>query len=288
VVLEDDNQRLEWTDPDGRLNLSSGNVLLSSGAFTERGARIHIHWDNLTVSGVPPRPKDTTPPQITCSLTPTTNPANQPTSKGKVPGGQNPNQPKVSNPDGFFLISYDAQDDYDPVPVTTATICGFPVVNGEKIKYTQAPGIPDPKLVLIGPEKIKHIICSTDPTLVVTSTDVSGNIAVITCTATVPPPAARVIPVTFALWQNTPNPFNPETTISYELSEGMDVRLIVYSLTGRIIRTLVHDYQQPGHYTVVWDGTDEESQAVASGGYFYRMEAVDRGFVETKRMLLLR
>jgi WD40 repeat protein len=96
----------------------------------------------------------------------------------------------------------------------------------------------------------------------------------------------RSIPKAYRLSQNFPNPFNPETAISYDLPEMADSHLIIYDLTGRKIRTLVHSYQQPGHYTGVWDGTDEEGRSVASGIYLYRLEA--RGFVETRRMVLVR
>jgi flagellar hook assembly protein FlgD len=59
-------------------------------------------------------------------------------------------------------------------------------------------------------------------------------------------------------------------------------------LAGWIIRTLIRGYQQPGVYTVVWDGRDNRGQDVASGVYFYRFEAFDRGVVATKRMALVR
>jgi hypothetical protein len=105
--------------------------------------------------------------------------------------------------------------------------------------------------------------------------------------------SARVVieqelPAVYALAQNYPNPFNPETTIGYELPEVAHVHLIICDLSGRTIRTLVRAYRQPGRYVVVWDGKDEVGRAVASGIYFYRLEAVERGFVETRRMVLLR
>jgi hypothetical protein len=97
------------------------------------------------------------------------------------------------------------------------------------------------------------------------------------------------LPTTYTLFQNYPNPFNPETTISYDLPEMAHVRLVVHDLSGQAIRTLVHDaHHQPGRYAIVWDGRDDEGQEVASGIYFYRLEAVDRGFMETRRMLLIR
>lgn len=96
------------------------------------------------------------------------------------------------------------------------------------------------------------------------------------------------LPTAYTLSQNFPNPFNPETTISYELPEAADIRLSIYSLTGGVVRTLVLGHKQPGWYEVVWDGRDAEGREVSSGVYFYRLEAVGRGFVETRKMLLMR
>jgi hypothetical protein len=96
------------------------------------------------------------------------------------------------------------------------------------------------------------------------------------------------LPRVYALSQNFPNPFNPETTISYDLPEVADVRLVIYDLVGRKVRVLVHSYQQPGRYEVVWDGRETEGREVASGVYLYRLEAVDRGFYGTRQMVLIR
>ena len=97
------------------------------------------------------------------------------------------------------------------------------------------------------------------------------------------------LPATYTLFQNYPNPFNPGTTINYSLPEMAITCLRIYNLSGQVVRTLVDDDHHPsGNYTIVWDGRDDIGQAVSSGVYFYRLEAVDRGFVETKRMLLLR
>ena len=81
--------------------------------------------------------------------------------------------------------------------------------------------------------------------------------------------------------QNIPNPFNPITTIAYDLSEPSNVTLRVYAVTGQKVATLVSDYQQPGHHEVAWDGS-----GFANGVYVYRFEAGP--FTETKRMLLLK
>jgi hypothetical protein len=91
----------------------------------------------------------------------------------------------------------------------------------------------------------------------------------------------RVVPCGYALSQNVPNPFNPLTTIAYDLPQACDVTLTVYALTGQKVGTLVSAHQEGGHYDVTWDG-----KGFGSGIYFYRLEAGE--FVETKRMALLR
>jgi len=99
-------------------------------------------------------------------------------------------------------------------------------------------------------------------------------------------------PVRFALHQNYPNPFNPSTTIGYELPRTSKVELQVYNVIGQRVATLVNEEQQPGHYSVVWNGYNDRGEQVAGGVYFYRLKAGEtnggREFLETKKLLLLR
>ncbi len=94
------------------------------------------------------------------------------------------------------------------------------------------------------------------------------------------------VPMKFELSQNYPNPFNPETRIRYEVSKLDRVVLKVMNLLGQEVRTLVDEDKRVGFYEVVWDGRDNHGQRVVSGLYLYRLEA--RGFVQTRKMLLLR
>jgi len=100
--------------------------------------------------------------------------------------------------------------------------------------------------------------------------------------------SAAGLPKSFSMQQNTPNPFNPSTTITYTVAEGSPVRirLEVYDLRGAVIRVLVDEERDPGTYNVFWDGTDKHGAAVGSGVYFYRMRAGD--FVRTRKMVLLK
>ena len=95
-----------------------------------------------------------------------------------------------------------------------------------------------------------------------------------------------VLPSGYTLSQNYPNPFNPATTIKYDLPKPGHVRLAIYDLLGRHIRTLVDTKQPAGHFQTSWDGTDERNMPVAAGVYFCRMEAKD--FVKVIKLALVK
>lgn len=95
----------------------------------------------------------------------------------------------------------------------------------------------------------------------------------------------RPVPGTFALNQNFPNPFNPETTISYDLAAGSRVELQVYNVMGQVVRTLVSEEQPAGRYRIQWSGDDAFGRQVASGIYFYRIQTESNQAVR-KLMLL--
>ena len=88
-------------------------------------------------------------------------------------------------------------------------------------------------------------------------------------------------PVKFALFNNYPNPFNPTTTIKYEIPKTVNVSLKVYDILGREVKTLINQEQKPGFYEIPF-GNDE----LASGIYFYRLQAGN--FIQTKKMILLK
>ncbi len=82
-----------------------------------------------------------------------------------------------------------------------------------------------------------------------------------------------VVPAVFNLGTNYPNPFNPTTTISFSLPETQQVKLAIYSVDGRRVATLVDAIRGPGRYEEVWTGQDDRGRAVATGTYFYRLDA---------------
>ena len=93
-------------------------------------------------------------------------------------------------------------------------------------------------------------------------------------------------PTSFMLRQNYPNPFNPTTTISYTLPRTLRVRLSIYNVLGEEVVTLVDGVRAIGEHQVVWDGRSFSGSQVASGMYWYRLQASD--FNAQRKMLLLR
>ncbi|MBN2414110.1 T9SS type A sorting domain-containing protein [candidate division KSB1 bacterium] len=94
------------------------------------------------------------------------------------------------------------------------------------------------------------------------------------------------LPETFDMAQNYPNPFNPTTAISYQLPKASFVKLTIYSATGQKIRTLVNGTNSAGYHHINWDAMDDAGHKVASGIYFYRIEADD--FISIKKMTLMK
>ncbi|NQT64050.1 MAG: T9SS type A sorting domain-containing protein [Candidatus Marinimicrobia bacterium] len=80
-------------------------------------------------------------------------------------------------------------------------------------------------------------------------------------------------PNALTLYPAYPNPFNPSTTIEYQLPEKSDVSLAIYDIAGREVRTLVSTSQIPGSYNVTWNGTNRDGHQVAGGMYFTRLQA---------------
>lgn len=90
----------------------------------------------------------------------------------------------------------------------------------------------------------------------------------------------------FNLNQNYPNPFNLKTNIEYSLNKTGKTKLTIFNSLGQKIRTLVDEIQQPGNYTITWDGTDINGNTVSTGQYFYQV--IQDNEKVTKRAILLK
>ena len=94
------------------------------------------------------------------------------------------------------------------------------------------------------------------------------------------------LPASFALGSNFPNPFNPETKISFEVPAGWTapVTLRLFNVQGQLVRTLLEGVMTPGQHSVLWNGKDERGQHVASGVYLYQVISGD--YRAVRKMLL--
>jgi hypothetical protein len=97
---------------------------------------------------------------------------------------------------------------------------------------------------------------------------------------------SSILPVAFALHQNYPNPFNPTTTISFDIPERSHVELTVYNLLGQALAHPLDIELPAGSHEVAWDGRDSDGNPVASGIYFYRLQAAD--YSDVRKMVLLK
>ena len=99
-------------------------------------------------------------------------------------------------------------------------------------------------------------------------------------------PVADSVPLFNRLWPNSPNPFNPMTTIKFSITDPVYLELAIFNVRGEKIRTLVSEMRTPGIYSEVWDGRDDSGGRAASGVYLYRLVNGDQH--ETAKMLLVK
>ncbi len=96
-----------------------------------------------------------------------------------------------------------------------------------------------------------------------------------------------IIPMQTELFNNYPNPFNPETTISFSTTKSTErTELIVYNLKGQKVKTLINEKLVIGNHSVIWNGKDDSGKFVSSGVYFYKMKT--GSYQQTKKMILMK
>ena len=100
-------------------------------------------------------------------------------------------------------------------------------------------------------------------------------------------PSDDAVPGRFGLESNVPNPFNPTTTIGFEIpGDGAEATLEIFDVAGRLVCTLVDGRMAKGGHTVTWNGTDHSGRELSSGVYFYRLRTAENEM--TRKMLLLK
>ena len=98
--------------------------------------------------------------------------------------------------------------------------------------------------------------------------------------------ATEGIPTEFALHDNYPNPFNPTTTLRFDLPEVSNITLTIYNMLGQKVRTFDYQNTSAGYHSVTWDATNDLGEQVGAGVYLYQLQAKE--FVKTRKMVLLK
>jgi hypothetical protein len=96
----------------------------------------------------------------------------------------------------------------------------------------------------------------------------------------------ETLPITYNLYNAYPNPFNPVTTLRYDLPEDAMVNITIYDMMGRIVKNLVSSQQNAGYKSIQWNATNNIGQPVSAGLYLYTIQAGD--YIQTKKMVLLK
>jgi len=96
----------------------------------------------------------------------------------------------------------------------------------------------------------------------------------------------KSVPEVYNLYQNFPNPFNPETRIDFQLPKGSEVTLKIYNILGQEIKTLVSEEKEAGYYSILWNGENNYGIKVSSGIYIYQIRAGD--FIKSRKMVYIR
>lgn len=165
-----------------------------------------------------------------------------------------------------FVVYRGKDDDFTPDPSThigTSTDTTF---------IDMSPNIGETNYYIIETWDIHHNRSDASPTANVMVTFVAGK--------------DSGLPRKFALKQNHPNPFNPNTKIGYAVPKTAHVKITIYDIQGKEVRRLVDKQQSTGYHTVEWDGIDQRGNRVATGIYLYTMQT--EKFVKTRKCLFVR
>jgi hypothetical protein len=92
--------------------------------------------------------------------------------------------------------------------------------------------------------------------------------------------------IRYHLSQNFPNPFNPETSFEFSLTQTNLTTFSIFNVLGQEIVTLVNEVKNPGTYKITWNGLDENGEKVDTGVYFYKIESGD--FMDIRKMILIK
>lgn len=199
----------------------------------------------------------------------------------------------AANGEGYLLVSDQGSDSYKVFErkaphnfVKTFEVNGASGTDGiDVININLGPAFPQGLFVLHNDENEpkENLVCAYEDLQLAIDTDYwhprnNGPSTAID--------NAGEFPSQFTLSANYPNPFNPATNIRFRTESFSTVELQIFDIKGSLVKTLVNENRAAGEYSIVWDATDNNGKAVASGVYFYQLKAND--LVQTRKMQLIR
>ena len=143
----------------------------------------------------------------------------------------------------------------------------------------------DPKVILLPDGRYRMYVASMIRTGQ-GNDDIKWSIVSATTSPSVVVETKPKMPSIFYLFQNHPNPFNPVTSLRYDLPEDELVNITIYDMMGRIVKTLVNSSQTAGYKSIKWNATNDRNEPVSAGLYLYTIQAGE--FRQTKKMVLLK
>ena len=167
-------------------------------------------------------------------------------------------------PEQFANIRYSVEHDYTGCNITDA--CNYDVTSTN--------------LLRLGESSCKFP-CAKDGGCLITDEEYQPDYSEYECSGNLSSLNEKVFPEHFFLEYIYPNPFNPTTTIKYGLSQYIDVQISIYDITGKLIATLINEFQIAGHHSIAWDASN-----YSSGIYFLNMSSGE--ISETKKLVLIK
>jgi hypothetical protein len=199
-----------------------------------------------------------------------------------------------SNLADTYTLQWDASTDVDGDSITYLLYAGTGASPKEEVYDTTITSLPIPyqeflqktfeQIPMLSRATVKFSVSATDgiDTVKVTGDDRVVFVNRYDYLST----ESEGIPTEFALHENYPNPFNPTTTLRFDLPEVSDITLTIYNMLGQKVRTFNMQSTPAGYHSITWDATNDLNQQVGAGVYLYQLQT--KNFVKTKKMVLLK
>ena len=199
-----------------------------------------------------------------------------------------------ANTADVYKLEWTKSGDFEGAPITYLLYAGIGVYTAEEVYKTTNTSVTIPyyeflqktfdQIPMLSAGTVKFRVSATDDidTVKVSNADRILFINRYQYLSTID----ETVPATFALHENYPNPFNPTTTLRFDLPGVSDVNVVIYNMLGQKVRTFNMNSISAGSHSIKWNATNDLGDPVGAGVYLYQLQAKD--FVKTRKMILLK